>query len=78
MLKDKPEFILQINSELCKGCRLCVEFCGRDALKMQVELKSGKNLPIVNMERCNGCGICEWYCPDLAIYVVNKVATPTI
>jgi len=75
---EKSEFILQVNPELCKSCGLCVEFCGRDALKIQVALKSGKNLPVVNMERCNGCRLCEWYCPDFAIYVVKKVAAQAI
>jgi 2-oxoglutarate ferredoxin oxidoreductase subunit delta len=78
MPKEKQEFILKINSELCKSCGLCVEFCGRDALEMQVESTSGKNLPVVNKERCNGCQLCEWYCPDLAIFVVNEVLAPTI
>lgn len=78
MPKDKPEFFIQVKPELCKSCGLCVEFCGRDALQMQIELETGKNVPVVNMERCNGCKLCEWYCPDFAIYVVEKVAAKAI
>ncbi len=78
MPKDKPEFFIRVKPELCKGCGLCVEFCGRDALQMQIELETGKNVPVVNMERCNGCRLCEWYCPDFAIYVVEKVAAKAI
>ena len=79
MPKDKPEFFVRIEPELCKGCGLCVAFCGRDALKMYDDLKSGKRVPqVVNMERCNGCRLCEWYCPDFAIYIVEKVAAKAI
>ena len=75
---EKSEFILQVNPELCKSCGLCVEFCGREALKMHDELKSGKRVPEVCLEHCNGCGLCEWYCPDFAIYVVKKVVAKAI
>ncbi|MFX1466193.1 MAG: ferredoxin family protein [Promethearchaeota archaeon] len=78
MPKNKPEFFIRIKPELCKSCGLCVEFCGRDALKMYDDLKSGKRIPKVVPERCNACGLCEWYCPDFAIYVVKKVAAKAI
>jgi NAD-dependent dihydropyrimidine dehydrogenase PreA subunit len=73
MPKDKPEFIVRVNPKLCKSCGLCVDFCGRGALKMSDETKSGKHVPEVDIERCTGCRLCEWYCPDFAIWIERKV-----
>lgn len=51
------------NTEWCKGCGICVEFCQKGALVMNEQEKASLVFP----EKCNGCGICELYCPDLAI-----------
>ena len=78
MAREKTEFIIQVNPELCKSCELCVEFCGKDALRMTKELKGSNSVPEVILENCNGCGLCELYCPDFAIYIVKKVAAKAI
>lgn len=52
-----------INREWCKGCRICVEFCPKDALATDKLEKAKLAYP----EKCIRCGICELMCPDLAI-----------
>ena len=63
-----------IDDQLCKGCGLCAEFCGRDCITMPAGKFSAKGLPLAEFsapEKCTGCGICGWMCPDLAIEVVK-------
>ncbi len=55
---------LRIKEELCKGCRICVEFCPKKVLIM----KNGK-VKIDDIEKCIKCGLCELRCPDYAIYL---------
>ena len=66
-------FKLFVNEEYCKGCRICVHFCPRDAIRLSDDFNSkGVNVPVPsNMEKCTGCRICEFYCPDFAIAIAE-------
>lgn len=55
---------LVINSDWCKGCGICVEFCPAKVL----EIKNDKVL-LINPLKCTACGLCELRCPDYAIYL---------
>ena len=61
----KKEKTLVINKMWCKGCRICVEFCPRDALVMNEDEKA----ELISPESCNMCGLCELRCPDFAIEI---------
>ncbi|MHB1130910.1 MAG: 4Fe-4S dicluster domain-containing protein [Chloroflexota bacterium] len=52
----------------CKGCGICVEFCGTKALAMG---KDERPL-LVDAARCTSCGMCEIRCPDFAITVTHR------
>lgn len=52
----------------CKGCGICVAFCPKKALS--IDLISQK--AVWDEEKCIYCGLCEHYCPDLAITVINE------
>jgi 2-oxoglutarate ferredoxin oxidoreductase subunit delta len=54
---------LQINRDWCKGCGICVEFCGKKVL----ELDELDKAVAVRPEDCVMCRLCEMRCPDLAI-----------
>lgn len=59
-------FHVLIESEWCKACGICVNFCPTGTL---VSDSGGKALP-ENEETCTGCGLCERLCPDLAIEII--------
>ena len=63
-----------IDSERCKGCGYCVEFCPRGVLKMSSELgPKGYYLPEIEDEsKCLGCGLCDILCPEFAIQVLSR------
>lgn len=71
----KPENVLEedinvlipkVNSELCSGCRKCVDFCRFNALAYI------KNTLIVFEEICHSCGGCILVCPEKAFTEKEK------
>lgn len=66
-MSTKTEQSLNVKTEWCKGCGICVEFCPTNVL----ELKDGK-VNIKDLDACIKCGLCELRCPDFAIYLGGK------
>lgn len=64
-LKKKKEIL--IDRGLCKGCRICVDFCPEKVL----ELDDDEKAIVVSPERCNACRLCELRCPDMAIELIE-------
>lgn len=61
-----------IESERCKGCGFCVEFCPTATLALSEEFNAkGYHPPKVVNDDCNGCDLCGLYCPDFAIFGVR-------
>lgn len=63
-MSNETKKTLIIEKDLCKGCRICVEFCPKSVL----DLQEGK-INIAHREACIQCGQCELRCPDFAIYL---------
>jgi len=58
---------IEIKTDWCKGCKLCVFYCPKNVLIM----RQGK-ARILDVDRCILCNRCEAYCPDFAIQVIDK------
>jgi 2-oxoglutarate ferredoxin oxidoreductase subunit delta len=60
---------VMIDSERCKGCGYCVEFCPLGVLAMSTRFNAkGYHFPeAIAPEKCSGCDLCGMFCPDFAI-----------
>lgn len=73
--KKKKKFRgeVYIETERCKGCGFCVEFCPTGTLALSEDFNAkGYHPPkIVDIDTCTGCGLCGMYCPDFAIFGIR-------
>jgi len=62
---------IRVDTNLCKGCSLCIVSCPKDVLEQAKETSVRGYTPSVAIrpEDCNYCHLCERVCPDLAISV---------
>ena len=63
---------LTFNSDLCKGCGLCVEACPKGLLYIDTSSLNAKgynSAAISDEDACIGCAICARMCPDCIIKV---------
>jgi 2-oxoglutarate ferredoxin oxidoreductase subunit delta len=60
----KKPAVIRVRVEWCKGCEICVSFCPKNVLEMEM----GK-VKVARSEDCNKCLLCELRCPDFAISV---------
>lgn len=59
-------------SELCKGCGLCVNACPKEILKIdtdQINAKGYSPAVMTDQNSCIGCAFCATMCPDCIITV---------
>ena len=70
---------VEINSEECKGCGLCVVSCALGVLRQSDSLnRSGYHPAIYAGHGCNGCGLCFYACPEPGAITVYKRAAATL
>ncbi len=64
---------INIYSDLCKGCEICVDTCKFGVFEMTTNRgKQGYLLPrVAHLEKCTLCMLCELSCPDMAIEVLG-------
>ncbi len=62
-----------IDTEICKGCELCVAACPQDGLRLsdQINLKGYRYIELA-IDNCTGCTNCALVCPDAAIAVYRE------
>ena len=64
---SKKKAKIDIDTDLCKGCGICVAFCPKEVLKLNEKEKA----TVKSLDECNACGLCELRCPDIAIEVTT-------
>lgn len=71
--------LIHIETERCKGCGFCVEYCPKDVLELSEDFNAkGYHPPVVIKEKdCLYCQLCETICPEFAIYVTQKASGGT-
>lgn len=66
--------VAKTNTNLCKGCRLCVGVCPKGAIEATTEVnKKGYDVIRVNEDLCIGCGMCYKMCPDYVFTIEQEV-----
>ncbi len=67
---------IRINTDLCKGCGLCIAACPKGTIKIANRINVQGYHPARYGEReknknrkCTGCALCAITCPDVAIEV---------
>jgi Indolepyruvate ferredoxin oxidoreductase, alpha and beta subunits len=63
---------LQIASERCKGCGLCVAVCPKHILALDESIVSGLGyhpVRLIDAAACTSCALCARICPD-AVFAV--------
>lgn len=67
---------VEINTNRCKGCDLCVVACPCNVLELNRRDVNEKGYPyahVVNADNCIGCAACGIVCPDSCIEVYRFV-----
>ncbi len=63
---------ITIDSNLCKGCGLCIDACPKEIIVIGDSSNDQGYFTAVNSnnpDKCTGCALCAEICPDIAIKV---------
>lgn len=72
---SEPRFVIIIDSESCKGCNLCMDFCPKNVIELVSELNHLGYHPAcaVRLEDCTGCQACAQMCPEGGVTILRRV-----
>ena len=56
MLEDKSHAVAHVDSQKCRGCGMCVDFCSVEAITIN-------DVATIDKGKCIGCGACIDGCP---------------
>jgi Pyruvate/2-oxoacid:ferredoxin oxidoreductase delta subunit len=68
----RAEYVGQINTDACNGCRACLHQCQFGALTWSAANKKA----VIDQRWCYGCGICRAVCKPNAIALVDRSQVP--
>ena len=72
---SKMKGAIVIDTNMCKGCSLCVVACPMKILVFGgniVHHRGYRYILVVEEEKCTGCASCAIVCPDSCISVYRK------
>lgn len=73
--KKQDRGLVELDSEECKGCGLCVEACPPHVLRLAEYLNRYGVHPVTYLGTgCTGCGICFFVCPEPGAITVLRLA----
>ncbi|MBN2283493.1 MAG: ferredoxin family protein [Deltaproteobacteria bacterium] len=80
MIKKKKTGRISIDSELCKGCYLCISVCPNQLIVVSDTLNQKGYYPAKFSQSgsnpedrtCTACALCALMCPDVAIEVYRE------
>ncbi|MCK9274728.1 MAG: ferredoxin family protein [Syntrophales bacterium] len=78
MAKKVLKGMIIIDSELCKGCGLCISVCPHEMINVSEVLNEKGYYPAQfkgsskEDNACTGCATCAIICPDVAIEVYRE------
>lgn len=68
-----------IDSELCKGCGLCLEVCPKKCIRISADSNKRGYYPArFNGQDCVGCLACALICPEAVIEVQKSQSMPIV
>ncbi len=65
---------VDLDSQECKGCGLCVDACPPKVLRLAEWLNHYGYHPAEYLGGCTGCGICFFVCPEPGAIKVLRLA----
>ncbi|MDB9822495.1 ferredoxin family protein [Deltaproteobacteria bacterium] len=78
MVKKTAKGRITIDSEICKGCYLCISVCPNEVIIVSDHLNQQGYYPVEtkkngnNDKGCIACSMCAIICPDVAIEVYSE------
>lgn len=75
-MAEKKKGSIKINSEVCKGCGLCISVCPKQIIAVSDSINHQGYYPSKSIDdnnpegkKCTACAMCATICPDVAIEV---------
>lgn len=72
----KVKGAIEVDTERCKGCSVCVSVCPTNVLRLsnEVNAKGYTYSYMANPDDCIGCASCGYVCPDgcIRVYKIKK------
>ncbi len=67
-------WLMEVDTEQCKGCGECAKACPVQAIDMQEETRDGKKRrwAVCDANLCLGCGVCDTACKHGAISMTSR------
>ncbi len=65
---------IKIDTEKCKGCRLCIKYCPKGLIVESKKLNKRGIYPaefVRGKDECTGCKSCAIMCPEAAIEIID-------